>query len=102
MKYKLVKTAEEIKNYIGSHALLAIDIETSPKHEYRSDEKASLDSNKSEITGISLSVEYGTGIYVPLRHRNYDNADFNEVFSFIKEEILLNENKTVVIHNVAF
>lgn len=102
MKYKLVKTAEEVKNYIGSHALLAIDIETSPKHEYRSDEKASLDSNKSEITGISLSVEYGTGIYVPLRHRNYDNADFNEVFSFIKEEILLNENKTVVIHNAAF
>ena len=102
MKYKLVKTAEEIRNYIGSHALLAIDIETSPKHEYRRDEKASLDSNKSEITGISLSVEYGTGIYVPLRHRNYDNADFNEVFSFIKEEILLNENKTVVIHNVAF
>ena len=102
MKYKLVKTAEEIKNYIGSHALLAIDIETSPKHEYRRDEKASLDSNKSEITGISLSVEYGTGIYVPLRHRNYDNADFNEVFSFIKEEILLNENKTVVIHNAAF
>lgn len=102
MKYKLVKTAEKVKNYIGSHALLAIDIETSPKHEYRSDEKASLDSNKSEITGISLSVEYGTGIYVPLRHRNYDNADFNEVFSFIKEEILLNENKTVVIHNAAF
>ena len=102
MKYKLVKTAEEIKNYIGSHALLAIDIETSPKHKYRRDEKASLDSNKSEITGISLSVEYGTGIYVPLRHRNYDNADFNEVFSFIKEEILLNENKTVVIHNAAF
>ena len=102
MKYKLVKTAEEIRNYIGSHALLAIDIETSPKHEYRRDEKASLDSNKSEITGISLSVEYGTGIYVPLRHRNYDNADFNEVFSFIKEEILLNENKTVVIHNAAF
>ncbi len=102
MKYKLVKTAEKVKNYIGSHALLAIDIETSPKHEYRSDEKASLDSNKSEITGISLSVEYGTGIYVPLRHRNYDNADFNEVFSFIKEEILINENKTVVIHNVAF
>lgn len=102
MKYKLVKTAEKIRNYIGSHALLAIDIETSPKHEYRRDEKASLDSNKSEITGISLSVEYGTGIYVPLRHRNYDNADFNEVFSFIKEEILLNENKTVVIHNAAF
>ena len=102
MKYKLVKTAEEIRNYIGSHALLAIDIETSPKHKYRRDEKASLDSNKSEITGISLSVEYGTGIYVPLRHRNYDNADFNEVFSFIKEEILLNENKTVVIHNAAF
>ena len=99
MNYNLAKTAQDIKNYLGSHNLLALDIETSPKNEYRNDHKAALDSNKAEITGISLSVENGTGIYIPLRHRNYDNADFNEVFPYIKQNILLDENKTVVIHN---
>ena len=102
MNYRLAKTAQDIQNYLGNHNLLALDIETSPMHKYRNDKKAALDSNKSEITGISLSVEGGTGIYIPLRHKNYQNADFSEVFSYIKEEILLNENKTLVIHNAAF
>lgn len=102
MNYKLAKTVDEIQDYIGNHNLLALDIETSPKNEYRNDHKAALDSNQSEITGISLSVESGTGIYIPLRHQNYENAVVHEVFSYIKEEILLNENKTVVIHNAVF
>ena len=102
MNYKIAKTVQDIQNYLGSHTLLALDIETSPMQKYRNDTKASLDSNKSEITGISLSVENGTGIYIPLRHRNYDNADFNEVFSYVKNNILLDESKTVVIHNAVF
>ncbi len=102
MNYKIAKTAQDIQNYLGSHNLLALDIETSPKNKYRNDARASLDSNKSEITDISLSVESGTGIYIPLRHQNYDNADFNEVFSYIKRNILLDGNKIVVIHNAAF
>lgn len=102
MNYKLAKTVDEIQDYIGNYNLLALDIETSPMQKYRNDAKAALGSNKSEITGISLSVENGTGIYIPLRHQNYENADVYEVFSYIKEEILLNENKTVVIHNAVF
>ena len=102
MNYKLAKTIRDIENYLGSHNLLALDIETSPMLDYRNDKKAALDSNKSEITGISLSIESGTGIYIPLRHKNYDNADVDEVFSYIKRNILLDENKTVVIHNAAF
>ena len=102
MNYKLAWTVQDIQNYLGSHNFLALDIETSPMQKYRNDAKASLDSNKSEITGISLSVEIGTGIYIPLRHKNYENSDFNEVFSYIKQSILLNENKTVVIHNAVF
>lgn len=102
MNYKLAKTIDEIQCYVGNHNLLALDIETSPKNEYRNDHKAALDSNKSEITGISLSVESGTGIYIPLRHKNYQNADVDEVFSYIKQNILLDENKTVVIHNAVF
>ena len=102
MNYKLAKAVNEIQDYIGNSNLLALDIETSPIKKYRNDKKASLDSNKSEITGISLSVSSGTGIYIPLRHQNYDNADFTEVFPCIKQNILLDESKTVVIHNAVF
>ncbi len=102
MSYKLVKTADEVAQYLSGHSLLGLDIETSPKEQYRSDKKAALDSNKSEITGISLSVESGTGIYIPFRHKNYQNANVDEVFSYIKQNILLDENKIVVIHNAVF
>jgi len=102
MSYKLVKTADEVAQYLSGHSLLGLDIETSPKEQYRSDKRAALDSNKSEITGISLSVESGTGIYIPFRHKNYQNANVDEVFSYIKQNILLDENKIVVIHNAVF
>lgn len=102
MNYKSVKTVAEIQKYLKSNNLLALDIETAPFDEYRNDEKAALDSNKSKIVGISFSAEKGAGIYIPLCHRNYENADFAEVWSWIRDNILLNQNLTVVIHNAAF
>ena len=102
MNYKLALSKEEIQEYIGRHNLLALDIETSPFEEYRSDYKASLDAHRSSITGISFSVEENTGIYVPFSHKVGRNADFVETFEWIKNNILLNENMTVVIHNAAF
>ena len=102
MNYKLALSKEEIQEYIGRHNLLALDIETSPFKEYRNDNKASLDAHKSSITGISFSVEENTGIYVPFNHKVGRNADFVETFNWIKNNILLNKNLTVVIHNAAF
>lgn len=102
MNYKLALSKEEIQEYIGSHNLLALDIETSPFEEYRNDNKASLDAHKSSITGISFSVEENSGIYVPFNHKVGRNADFVETFEWIKTNILLSENMTVVIHNAAF
>ena len=102
MNYKLALSKEEIQEYIGPHNLLALDIETSPFEEYRNDNKASLDAHKSSITGISFSVEENTGIYVPFNHKVGRNADFVETFNWIKNNILLNENLSVVIHNAAF
>lgn len=102
MSYKLAKSVDEIKEYLKDFTLIGLDIETFPIDKYRNDERAALDSNKSIITGISLSVSNGTGIYIPLHHRNYGNADFNEIFVYIKNNILLDENKTVVIHNAVF
>ena len=102
MNYKLALSKEEIQEYIGPHNLLALDIETSPFKEYRNDNKASLDAHKSSITRISFSVEENTGIYVPFNHNVGRNADFVETFNWIKNNILLNENLSVVIHNAAF
>lgn len=79
-----------------------MDIETSPFEKYRNDDRASLDAHKSSITGISFSVEKGTGIYVPFNHKVGRNAGFVGTFKWIKNNILLNENMTVIIHNAAF
>lgn len=102
MSYKLALNSKEIREYIGNHKLLALDIETSPFEKYRNDDRASLDAHKSSITGISFSVEKGTGIYVPFNHKVGRNADFVGTFDWIKRNILMNENLTVVIHNAAF
>jgi DNA polymerase-1 len=102
MAYKAATKISEIRDYIGTSSLLALDIETSPKEKFRNDPKASLDSHKAEITGISFSISEGTGIYVPFHHKVGLNADFAETWKYIKNEILLNKNLTVVIHNAAF
>lgn len=102
MNYGLALTKQEIESYIGNYKLLALDIETSPLPEYRSDKKSSLDAHKSSITGISFSVSKGTGIYVPFNHKVGINADFVDTFEWIKRNILMNRNLTVVIHNAAF
>lgn len=102
MNYRMVLKKQEIAEYIGNSELLALDIETSPKSKYRDDEKASLDAHKSTITGISFSVSKGTGIYVPFRHKVGRNADFMDIWSWIQDNILMNENLTLVIHNAAF
>lgn len=102
MSYKLALNIQEMQEYIGTHKLLALDIETSPHPLFRDDEKASLDAHKASITGISFSVVKGTGIYVPFNQKVGRNADFVGTLDWIKTNILLNENMTVVIHNAAF
>ena len=102
MAYKLALNKDEIAAYIKGFKVLALDIETSPKPEFLDDEKAPLDAHKSDITGISFSVLENTGIYVPFRHKIGKNADFVETWNWIRDNILMNENLTVVIHNAAF
>lgn len=80
MSYKLALNIQDIKEYIGTHKLLALDIETSPFEKYRNYDQASLDAHKSSITGISFSVVEGTGIYVPFNHKVGRNADFVGTF----------------------
>ncbi len=102
MEYKLALNKEEIAKYIENSKILALDIETSPLPQYRNDEKSSLDAHKSTITGMSFSVSKGSGIYVPFHHKVGLNADFVDTWQWIKQNILMNENLNVVIHNAAF
>ena len=102
MNYKLALNKEEIARYIENFKLLALDIETSPLPQYRNDEKSALDAHKSTITGMSFSVSKGSGIYVPFHHKVGLNADFVNTWDWIKQNILMNENLTVVVHNAAF
>lgn len=102
MEYKLALNKEDIAKYIENSKILALDIETSPLPQYRNDEKSALDAHKSTITGMSFSVSKGSGIYVPFHHKVGVNADFVDIWEWIKENILMNENLTLVIHNAAF
>lgn len=102
MGYKLALNKEKIAKYIENFKLLALDIETSPLSQYRNDKKSALDAHKSTITGMSFSVSKGSGIYVPFHHKVGLNADFVETWEWIKQNILMNENLTLVIHNAAF
>ena len=102
LNYKLALNKEEIARYIENFKLLALDIETSPLPQYRNDEKSALDAHKSTITGMSFSVSKGSGIYVPFHHKVGLNADFVNTWDWIKQNILMNENLTVVVHNAAF
>ena len=102
MNYKTIRKIEEIEEYLGDSRLVAFDFETSAKEEYREEEYAALDAHKSEITGLSLSVEKDTAVYIPLRHRGYANADADAVMSYLKCRLFQNSNIVKVAHNLAF
>ena len=100
--YRTVRTVTEIREYLGKADVIAFDFETSPTDEYRADDKASLDPHKSDITGISLSAETGTGIYIPLRHRIGRNANEKRIMDYLTERVFLNTETVKVAHNMAF
>lgn len=101
-EYKTVRTVAEIEEYIGNAEVVAFDFETAPTDEYRDEEMAALDAHKSDIVGISLSVKPGTAIYVPLRHRAYENADANIAMSYLTSRLFTSRRITKIAHNLAF
>ena len=100
-KYQCVTTAQEIMDYIGSSRLAAFDYETAPDEPYRKEPKAALDSAKAHIVGCSFSVKMGTGIYVPVAHRQGENIDQVDFYEFLRD-FLTNPNIIKVAHNIAF
>lgn len=100
--YKTIRSIDEIKEYIGSADIISFDFETSAQEQYREEEYAALDAHKSDITGVSLSVEVGTGRYIPLRHKVGKNADIDTVMAFLTENVFQTKRAVKIAHNMAF
>lgn len=101
-KYIMCTSISVIREYLSGRKEVAFDFETSPMNLYRKDGFAALDPHKSEITGISLSVEEGTGIYIPFRHIKGANSQKNIIMNYLKDELFLNTRITKIAHNLAF
>ncbi len=103
MNYMCVLSLKKIKDYLAGAAVIGFDFETSPLEDYRSEERAALDAHKSAITGVSISVSEGSGIYVPLRHRTGKNIREPEaVMDYLRQAVFENGTVVKVAHNLAF
>ena len=100
--YKTIRDIAEIEKYLGAADVVSFDFETSATDDYRDEEWAALDAHKSEITGVSFSVEPGTGIYVPLRHRIGVNADPKIIMAYLKSRVFQNTGIVKIAHNMSF
>lgn len=100
--YKTVREIADIEKYIGTATIVSFDFETSATDDYREEEWAALDAHKSDITGISLAVKPGTGIYIPLRHRTGTNADPQLIMAYLKTRLFQNGSIVKIAHNMAF
>ena len=100
--YKTIRDIAEIEKYLGAADVVSFDFETSATDDYRDEEWAAIDAHKSEITGVSFSVEPGTGIYVPLRHRIGVNADPQLIMAYLKSRVFQNTGIVKIAHNMSF
>ena len=100
--YKLALSVDEIREYLNGAEIVSFDFETSPLDDYRNEPNAALDAHKSSITGVSLSVSKGTGVYVPLRHKVGHNANVGDVMEYLRKSVFESKSVTAVAHNLAF
>ena len=99
--YKCITTVQGIREYIGDSCIAAFDYETAPDEPYRGEDKAALDPARAHIVGCSFSVAPGTGIYVPVAHRNGTNIEKAEFMAFLKG-FLTDSAVLKIAHNIAF
>ena len=103
MDYRCVLNIKEIQHYIDNKQLIAFDFETSPIDRFRDCDKAALDPYKAVITGISLSIEEGSGIYIPLRHRVGGNAaNPQEILDYLRTSVFEKKEIIKIAHNLSF
>ena len=101
MNYQCITTLQGIRDCIGGNTVVAFDFETAPLDEYRDVPMAALDPAMSHIVGVSFSVSEGTAVYVPLCHRNGENASTDKVYGFLAE-MMASPTIVKVAHNLSF
>ena len=101
MKYKCITNIQALRDYIGDSDVVAFDFETAPTETYRDTPMAALDPAMSHIAGVSFSVSEGTAVYVPLRHKQGENADADAMRGFLAE-LMASPTVTKVAHNLSF
>ena len=102
MGYERVTEPERIAAYLDGRRLVAFDFETAPTGAWRGEETAALDVHKAGIVGVSLSVEAGTGIYIPLQHLAGLNADSLQVIPLLRDRVWENPEIVKIAHNMSF
>lgn len=101
-KYTMTTDLKALEVYLGSATIIAFDFETAPHEQWKGEGDAALDPHKAHIVGISLSVSEGTGIYIPLCHENFENAEINSIFNFLKNRVFKNPEVLKIAHNLCF
>ena len=102
MNYRCETDLRKIEQYLHKADVVAFDFETAPLPAYRDDNKAALDTHRSHIVGVSLSVAEGSAIYVPLRHLRGPNADAEQIIPFLRDALWMNPAVVKVAHNLSF
>lgn len=102
MNYRRVTDPAEIRAYLEGKREVAFDFETAPLAPWRADSRAALDSHRADIVGVSLSVEERTAIYIPLAHRDGQNADPLRVIPLLRDLVWENPEVVRIVHNLCF
>ncbi|MBI4857302.1 MAG: bifunctional 3'-5' exonuclease/DNA polymerase [Acetobacterium woodii] len=100
--YWMTTDLQVVADYLGDAVIIAFDFETAPMAGWREDRQAALDPHRGEIVGVSLAVAAGTGVYLPLNHRGFDNAEAAAVFDFLRRRVFENSGVIKIAHNLAF
>jgi len=100
--YIMTPDLKTLEDYLGSAAIIAFDFETAPHERWKVAKDSAIDPHKAHIVGISLSVSEGTGIYIPLYHENFENAESQSIFNFLKNRVFENPEVLKIAHNLCF
>ena len=99
--YKVVTMLSDVRAYLAGAAEAAYDFETAPDDIFREEERAALDSAKSHICTMSISVAERSGIMIPVAHKIGTNMNTEDFYDFLRE-FLMDRKVLKIAHNMAF
>lgn len=97
--YRIINTPillEWAISYIEKAPIISVDTETTGLTVYNIPDSNPL---KSKIVGMSISWERNQGIYIPFRHKMFDNLDLSYALKRLQPYL---ESKSIITHNGLF